>query len=265
MTPNKYEETTDNDNDYKYSMYTETIAGRGSDVRSKATRSRKDGGARDYLTSVGTTIVHNAGQLTSQGVTGESPEREIFQAEGTAIFASNQLRQYASQSSGERRVTERMSSTGAVRIRSSDLMKPDSERQDQQQYQSGKPLHIHSDSIMSAQFQPENVHQMFSQENLHRQDQPRLVQTRPEGQQVFSEKDRYEDERAGAIQRRPSAGLRSPGSFDRKTFTLGDKAGHPGLNSKTDVLSLPPYNHLTSPTEQLAQSKPNFNPVEHLQ
>ena len=39
VTPNKYEETTDNDNAYTYSMYTETIMGR-SDLQSKAARSR---------------------------------------------------------------------------------------------------------------------------------------------------------------------------------------------------------------------------------
>ena len=100
MTPNKYEETTDNDNAYTYSMYTETIMGR-SDNQSKAPRSRKDC-PKDYLSSIGTTIMHNNGQLTSQGVTNESPEREMIHPEGTAIFATNQLRQYASQSSAER-------------------------------------------------------------------------------------------------------------------------------------------------------------------
>ena len=78
------------------------------------------------------------------------------------------------------------------------------------------------------------------------------METKSKEHQVFSEKDRFENEREiGERQYRPSAGLRSPGSFDRKTFTLGDKGGQPGMMSKTDVLSLP-YNQLTSPTDHNA-------------
>ena len=135
-------------------------------------------------------------------------------------------------------------------MRSGALDRPES--YDQNQFATSKPQHVHSDSIMSAQFQPEQAAQIFSHENLQLKDQQRLLETRSKEHQVLSEKDRYENERdMGGRHYRPSAGLRSPGSFDRKTFTLGDKGGQPGMMSKTDVLSLP-YNQLTSPTDQNA-------------
>ena len=132
-----------------------------------------------------------------------------------------------------------------------------------------KSRHVHSDSIMSAQFQADSVHQMLSQDCSNR-DQQKLFQGRDNDFALFSQRDKTTDRRQSRDKQHIAlGGLASVNSFDRKTFTLGEKgpyggllSGHAGLTSKTDMQSAYP-NLVTSPTDQVGAPQP-INPMNQL-